>query len=188
MRAGRYGGIANMRGRPSGIPVKSMGFANPVFSATPIPLSVLRQHQERLPACRNSQDNMRSAPAGPCEDAVSTYCTEGTPANISHAGSHSDLSVLSLPDQMRADDGEEGDDGQIIQRELCNRDQANEEIRGAGDGRKSKELDSPVVPMTTPPTPLSTGSHHHESSDDNSSFSGDNDNILAECIQSAMPK
>lgn len=32
-----------------------------------------------------------------CEDYTYRFCTEGTPANISHAGSHSDLSVLSIP-------------------------------------------------------------------------------------------
>ncbi|XP_046389958.1 adenomatous polyposis coli protein-like isoform X2 [Ischnura elegans] len=199
LRAGRFGAIANMRGRPSGIPVKAAGYSNSAFGGSSIPMPVLRQQQERPSNCRMSQDNARAVsqgkpvgygevPAGPCDDAVSTYCTEGTPANISHAGSHSDLSVLSLPDQMRdGDDAEEGD--RSVQREHCARDLANEEIRGLSEGDKNKELDSPAVPMTTPPTPLSTGSHHNaELSDDSSSFSGDNDNILAECIQSAMPK
>ncbi|XP_071444666.1 adenomatous polyposis coli protein-like isoform X2 [Hetaerina americana] len=199
LRAGRFGAIANMRGRPSGIPVKSAGYSNPAFGSTSIPMPALRQPQERPTNCRNSQDNIRAVssgktvgygevPAGPCEDAVSTYCTEGTPANISHAGSHSDLSVLSLPDQMRdGDDSEER--GRSAQRDHCTRDLANEEIRELAEAEKNKDLDSPTVPMTTPPTPLSTGSHHNvESSDDSSSFSGDNDNILAECIQSAMPK
>lgn len=76
---------------------------------------------------------------GVCEDSMYRYCTEGTPANISHAGSHSDLSVLSFPTE-----GEEDQD----------------------------HLDR-------------TGT---ELSDDSSTFSGDNENILAECIQSGMPK
>ncbi|KAB7508149.1 Adenomatous polyposis coli protein [Armadillidium nasatum] len=33
----------------------------------------------------------------PGNDSVCGYCTEDTPANISHAGSHSDLSQLSIP-------------------------------------------------------------------------------------------
>ncbi|KAJ9593421.1 hypothetical protein L9F63_015047, partial [Diploptera punctata] len=74
-----------------------------------------------------SDDALLKIPKGVCEDALQTYCTEGTPANISHAGSHSDLSVLSLPETL-------------------------------------------------------------ELSDDSSNFSGDNDSILAECIQSGMPK
>nr|CAD7259192.1 unnamed protein product [Timema shepardi] len=65
---------------------------------------------------------------GVCEDALQTYYTEGTPANISHAGSNSDLSVLSLDDPK----------------------------------------------LEEKPTELS---------DDSS-----NENILAECIQSGMPK
>ncbi|CAG2054854.1 unnamed protein product, partial [Timema podura] len=65
---------------------------------------------------------------GVCEDALQTYHTEGTPANISHAGSNSDLSVLSLDDPK----------------------------------------------LEEKPTELS---------DDSS-----NENILAECIQSGMPK
>nr|CAD7440952.1 unnamed protein product [Timema bartmani] len=71
--------------------------------------------------------NFRST-NGVCEDALQTYHTEGTPANISHAGSNSDLSVLSLDDP------------------------------------KLEEK-------------------HIELSDDSS-----NENILAECIQSGMPK
>lgn len=31
------------------------------------------------------------------EDTVQTYRTEDTPANVSHAGSHSDLSILTVP-------------------------------------------------------------------------------------------
>lgn len=77
---------------------------------------------------------------GVCEDSMYRYCTEGTPANISHAGSHSDLSVLSFPN--------EGDE----------------------------ELDLEHTGIMT------------ELSDDSSTFSGDNENILAECIQSGMPK
>ncbi|KAK3907501.1 Adenomatous polyposis coli protein [Frankliniella fusca] len=75
---------------------------------------------------------------GVCEDSMYRYCTEGTPANISHAGSHSDLSVLSFPNE----------------------------------GEEEFRLDQ-------------TGT---ELSDDSSTFSGDNENILAECIQSGMPK
>lgn len=67
-------------------------------------------------------------------DTTCTYYTEDTPAILSHAGSNSDLSILSIP---------------------------NESIR------KKKDLDL---------------------SDDSSNLSGDNENILAECIQSAMPK
>lgn len=66
------------------------------------------------------------------DDAVHTYHTEGTPANISHAGSNSDLSVLSV---------------------------------ASGEAQ--------------PP---------EDESDDGSFCSGDTDSMLAECIQSGMPK
>lgn len=65
-------------------------------------------------------------------DTVRTYCTEDTPAILSHAGSNSDLSAISIPH----------------------------------DASVKKDY----------------------LSDDSSNLSGDNDNILAECIQSAMPK
>lgn len=67
-------------------------------------------------------------------DTTCTYYTEDTPAILSHAGSNSDLSILSIP---------------------------NEPI----GTRKDVDL-----------------------SDDSSNLSGDNENILAECILSAMPK
>jgi hypothetical protein len=96
---------------------------------------------------------------GACEDAVQTYCTEGTPANISHAGSHSDLSVLSL-----LGDGDETE----VQKEEARLEGVNEAEEPATSG--NGEVERP------------------ELSDDSSNFSGDNDNILAECIQSGMPK
>ncbi|XP_059490549.1 adenomatous polyposis coli protein-like isoform X3 [Neocloeon triangulifer] len=102
-----------LRPRPSGIPTR-------------IP--------RRLP-------RLQPAPNDACADAVQTFCTEDTPA-ISHAGSHSDLSVLSLRESAEGD--------------------------SVGDER---------------PKNAST----REESDD-SSFSGDNEHILAECIQSGMPK
>ena len=97
--------------------------------------------------------NVLQIPKGACEDEVQTYCTEGTPANISHAGSHSDLSVLSLPGDR---------DETEVQREET----------GAPKGEENP----------------GNGVERHELSDDSSNFSGDNDSILAECIQSGMPK
>jgi hypothetical protein len=79
-----------------------------------------------------------------CDDTLRTFCTEDTPANISHAGSNSDLSVLSH----------------------------RESAEGEGD--------SPAGERNR------TTSTREES--DDSSFSGDNEYILAECIQSGMPK
>lgn len=68
-------------------------------------------------------------------DSVRNYCTEDTPAMLSHAGSSTDLSLLTT----------------------------------ATDMNLKKEEKSYL-------------------SDDSSNLSGDNENILAECIQSAMPK
>ncbi|XP_049945823.1 uncharacterized protein LOC126427981 [Schistocerca serialis cubense] len=115
----RSAGHANRSpGRPSGIPLK--------VGAGP------RRHAKVVAAPQPQNNYVEQMNAGgPCEDTVRTYCTEGTPAaGLSHAGSRSDLSVLSLP--------------------------------GTGTG---------------------TG----DLSDDNLSAGGD-DNMLAECIQSGMPK
>jgi hypothetical protein len=90
---------------------------------------------------------------------VQTYCTEGTPANISHAGSHSDLSALSLPG--------DGDETEVQGQGACLQ-QLSEVQQPTGSGER--DVEKP------------------ELSDDSSNFSGDNDNMLAECIQSGMPK
>lgn len=71
-------------------------------------------------------------------DTLRTYCTEDTPASISHAASISDLSTLSIP-------GEEP--------------------------RKERHA-----------------SGQRPSLNDSGDNSSDNDNLLEQCIQSAMPK
>jgi len=107
-----------------------------------------------------TSDHPIQVPGGTCcEDAVRTFCDEGTPANISHTGSHSDLSVLSLPGDRDETEAQKEE----TRLEGVNR---TEESVGSGD----REAERP------------------ELSDDSSNFSGDNDNILAECIQSGMPK
>lgn len=101
----------------------------PVKSGIPTRAS---QQESRLPL---SDSRMRPAEAN--SDTTRTYCTEDTPAMLSHAGSQSDLSVLSISSKDKSG----------VERE-----------------------DKP------------------DFSDDSSNLSGDNDNILAECIQSGMPK
>nr|CAD7423759.1 unnamed protein product [Timema monikensis] len=103
--------------RPSGIPVK-----------TPISNCAARPSPARNNSSGGKPTGYVESTNGVCEDALQTYYTEGTPANISHAGSNSDLSVLSMDDPK----------------------------------------------LEEKPTELS---------DDSS-----NENILAECIQSGMPK
>jgi hypothetical protein len=107
-----------------------------------------------------TSDHPIQVPGGTCcEDAVRTFCDEGTPANISHTGSHSDLSVLSLP-------GDRDETG-VQKEETC--------LEGV------KKVEDPVECQDRE-------AERPELSDDSSNFSGDNDNILAECIQSGMPK
>lgn len=101
----------------------------PVKSGIPTRAS---QQESRLPL---SDSRMRPAEAN--SDTTRTYCTEDTPAMLSHAGSQSDLSILSISSKDKSG----------LERE-----------------------DKP------------------DFSDDSSNLSGDNDNILAECIQSGMPK
>ncbi|XP_023720019.1 uncharacterized protein LOC111871273 isoform X3 [Cryptotermes secundus] len=137
-------------GRPSGIPVKTTANS----SSRQAKVMQLKQ-QEGATGTVVKPLNYMVVPGGACEDAVQTYCTEGTPANISHAGSHSDLSVLSL-----VGDGDETE-------------AQKEEARLEG----VNEVEEPDGEVERP-----------ELSDDSSNFSGDNDNILAECIQSGMPK
>lgn len=48
------------------------------------------------------------------EDSVQTYHTEDTPANISHAGSHSDLSVLTVPGHLEEGSGNSSDTENIL--------------------------------------------------------------------------
>ncbi|PSN58422.1 hypothetical protein C0J52_02807 [Blattella germanica] len=138
-------------GRPSGIPVKTVPNNNMRPAAK-------GKQPEGTRGTTTKTLSYVEVPGGACEDAVRTYCTEGTPANISHAGSHSDLSVLSLPG--------DGDATEAPREEsrLQGVEEA-EEAAGSGSGGDRPEL-----------------------SDDSSNFSGDNDNILAECIQSGMPK
>lgn len=87
-------------------------------------------------------------------DTLQTYCTEGTPANISHAGSHSDLSILSFPSEL-------GAPAALATIPLEEREESNLD--------ESADINLNI-------------------SDSSSNISGDNDNMLAECIQSGMPK
>lgn len=66
-------------------------------------------------------------------DSTHNYCTEDTPALLSHAGSNSNLSLLTTTSNLKKEE-------------------------------------------------------KNYLSDDSSNLSGDNDNILEECIQAAMPK
>jgi len=48
------------------------------------------------------------------EDTIQTYHTEDTPANISHAGSNSDLSILTVPDINQDCSGNSSDTDNIL--------------------------------------------------------------------------
>ncbi|XP_052133591.1 adenomatous polyposis coli protein isoform X3 [Frankliniella occidentalis] len=142
----RPGVISKSSGIPvsTGIPTKIPSVTRKVLSPALTPGSTSRGASPATsrytpPVRSHSAPNKQASESnGVCEDSMYRYCTEGTPANISHAGSHSDLSVLSFPNE----------------------------------GEEELHLDQ-------------TGT---ELSDDSSTFSGDNENILAECIQSGMPK
>lgn len=95
--------------------------------------SALPKFQPKPSSSRTGIPKLRPPKMEPCSDTLQTYCTEDTPAMLSNAGSHSDLSILSITSKPTRDD-------------------------------------------------------KPEFSDDSSNLSGDNDNILAECIQSGMPK
>ncbi|XP_063230736.1 uncharacterized protein LOC134535524 isoform X1 [Bacillus rossius redtenbacheri] len=123
-------GMQNSRQRP-GSRASTSGTASrplsyPRSSGIPVRLQAPGRPARQQPA------NYIESAGGPCDDALQTYHTEGTPANISQAGSHSDLSVLSVEESR---------------------------LEGVTEERPA------------------------DLSDDSS-----NDNILAECIQSGMPK
>lgn len=109
--------LKSSHGRPhgSGIPIPRSGI--------PTPRSIVSGASASRSATNATALNA---------DCMRTYYTEDTPAVLSHAGSNSDLSVLSMQT----------------------------------DNKSRKDY----------------------LSDDSSNLSGDNDNILAECIQSGMPK
>ncbi|KAL1492003.1 hypothetical protein ABEB36_012512 [Hypothenemus hampei] len=103
----------------------------PTASSTPtkLPISTFK-YQSGIPMIRRPLRFNHEASFAP-----KTYCTEDTPAELSRAGSNSNLSTLSIPND-------------------------NKSKLGGAD----------------------------TSSDDSSNLSADNENILEECIQLAMPK
>ncbi|GLH14629.1 Uncharacterized protein GBIM_18977 [Gryllus bimaculatus] len=161
-----HSGPLNRGGRPSGIPIKTPSNNMPR-------LHRINRQPEPTRTSTKSMTFVEVPGGGVCEDALRTYHTEGTPANISHAGSHSDLSVLSLP----GDDHEtEVSNGSLI-KAPPSQEKAGREEAGAAPGEKEEgEVE------------LCDQEERPELSDDSSNFSGDGDNILAECIQSGMPK
>lgn len=113
------------------------GIKNKSLPATPYNKSFEQVRKPRLP--QNSSPAIHGIdqqPNGIHSDTIHSYCTEDTPAVLSHAGSNSDLSNLLLDSEPKSTTKQE---------------------RGF-------------------------------SSDESSNTSGENENILAECIQSAMPK
>ncbi|XP_050306295.1 adenomatous polyposis coli protein-like isoform X2 [Anthonomus grandis grandis] len=104
---------------PTKLPLAAYKFQQPKIAATGIPVRTPSRH---VPV-RTS---------GLLEDAPKAYYTEDTPAVLSHAGSNSNLSTLSILNDSRSKQG--------------------------------------------------------DFSDDSSNLSVDNENILEQCIQSAMPK
>ncbi|KAG5892093.1 hypothetical protein JTB14_011993 [Gonioctena quinquepunctata] len=106
------------------------------YAATPnsgIPLS--RNGPRSVPHPKVRPGNGQAELSLDQSDTLRAYFTEDTPARLSHAGSNSDLSLLSELNESK------------------------------GGSRRGDYF-----------------------SDDSSNLSGDNDNILAECIRSAMPK
>lgn len=104
--SGKSSSISNSRlpkPRVSGIPVKFSNTANNLnnnVGMNPSPAT-------RVSNSSNRQNNIcatATATAGFNEDSTTEFCTEDTPANISHATSHSDLSMLcALSDDGSSD-------------------------------------------------------------------------------------
>ncbi|XP_076044562.1 uncharacterized protein LOC143027230 isoform X2 [Oratosquilla oratoria] len=144
--------VASKLPRGSGIPVKAAVGVRGV------------QQQQQVPPHLTTTSQLGWG------DSVRTYCTEGTPASISHAGSISDLSQLSIQDDGRTTTS--SSTGAVIA------------SSGVPAGRPAASTSPCVASVGT----VSGSSPRLRGLNDSDNNSSDNDNILEQCIQSAMPK
>lgn len=113
----------------------------------------------------------------PPADTLKTYCTEDTPAILSHAGSNSDISILSISNESKSKRDYLSDASSNL-----SADDENLLAECIQSGMpKSKEA-------ATKTSCLQFQTTCDYLSDASSNLSADDDNILAECIKSGMPK
>ncbi|XP_045356811.1 adenomatous polyposis coli protein isoform X11 [Leopardus geoffroyi] len=154
----------------SAMPTKSSRKAKkPAQTAPKLPPPVARKPSQlpvyKLLPSQNRLQAQKHVSFTPGDDMPRVYCVEGTPINFSTATSLSDLTIESPPNELAAGEGVRAG---AQSGEFEKRDTIPTEGRSTDDAQRVK-------------TPSATISEL----DDNKTEEGD---ILAECINSAMPK
>ncbi|XP_058296598.1 adenomatous polyposis coli protein isoform X6 [Hylobates moloch] len=154
----------------SAMPTKSSRKAKkPAQTASKLPPPVARKPSQlpvyKLLPSQNRLQPQKHVSFTPGDDMPRVYCVEGTPINFSTATSLSDLTIESPPNELAAGEGVRGG---AQSGEFEKRDTIPTEGRSTDEAQGGKTL-SVTIPEL----------------DDNKTEEGD---ILAECINSAMPK
>ncbi|XP_052011836.1 adenomatous polyposis coli protein isoform X4 [Apodemus sylvaticus] len=155
----------------SAMPTKSSRKAKKLAQTTSkLPPPVARKPSQLpvyklLPSQNRLQAAQKHVSFTPGDDVPRVYCVEGTPINFSTATSLSDLTIESPPNELAAGDGVRAG---LQSGEFEKRDTIPTEGRSTDETQRGK-MSSVVTPDL----------------DDNKAEEGD---ILAECINSAMPK
>ncbi|NP_001389667.1 adenomatous polyposis coli protein isoform X19 [Mus musculus] len=154
----------------SAMPTKSSRKAKKLAqTASKLPPPVARKPSQlpvyKLLPAQNRLQAQKHVSFTPGDDVPRVYCVEGTPINFSTATSLSDLTIESPPNELATGDGVRAG---IQSGEFEKRDTIPTEGRSTDDAQRGK-----ISSIVTPDL------------DDNKAEEGD---ILAECINSAMPK
>ncbi|XP_019583346.2 adenomatous polyposis coli protein isoform X13 [Rhinolophus sinicus] len=154
----------------SAMPTKSSRKAKkPAQSATKLPPPVARKPSQlpvyKLLPSQNRIQAQKHVSFTPGDDMPRVYCVEGTPINFSTATSLSDLTIESPPNELAAGEGVKAG---VQSGEFEKRDTIPTEGRSTDEAQRGK-TSSITIPEL----------------DDSKTEEGD---ILAECINSAMPK
>ncbi|XP_014421400.1 adenomatous polyposis coli protein isoform X4 [Camelus ferus] len=154
----------------SAMPTKSSRKAKkPAQTASKLPPPVARKPSQlpvyKLLPSQNRLQAQKHVSFTPGDDMPRVYCVEGTPINFSTATSLSDLTIESPPNELAAGEGVRAG---AQSGEFEKRDTIPTEGRSTDEAQRGK-ASSVAVPEL----------------DDNKTEEGD---ILAECINSAMPK
>uniref|UniRef100_A0A452UQF9 Adenomatous polyposis coli protein n=1 Tax=Ursus maritimus TaxID=29073 RepID=A0A452UQF9_URSMA len=154
----------------SAMPTKSSRKAKkPAQTASKLPPPVARKPSQlpvyKLLPSQNRLQAQKHVSFTPGDDMPRVYCVEGTPINFSTATSLSDLTIESPPNEFAAGEGV---------RTAAQSSEFEKRDTIPTEGRSTDEAQRGKTPSVTIPEP-----------DDSKTEEGD---ILAECINSAMPK
>lgn len=163
---------------------------------------------------RTASNVNRSIGGRPVGDTLKTYCTEDTPAVLSHAGSNSDISILSISNDSKskrdylsdASSNLSADDENLLAECIQSGMPKSKDVPSGSSTNKCMLPRSNLHTSTPMKYNNATGRRSNRSenvkrdtfnaatnacdylSDASSNLSADDDNILAECIKSGMPK